>query len=429
MEVGEVRMKLTFYVEEPSMLKKVVYWLWGKGIYLFPLVLGLFHVVLFVIGYVLLVGAYAVESSRNWLEKVGNWLGIPYKRLEDSEWVSERLRNTLKSSGLCEIEKKEEVIDGKTKRIEQTVFPYTEISVDESNYYLMFQMIPGQTSDQWERKGDAFANALQGKLVGVKVENGWVEITVQHSMVKAAKYLKEDDKHSLVIGKGARGPIEWEFDTFPHMLVVGPTRQGKSTFMRSVFVQFPKDWDVRVLDGKAVEFSFLKQYGFETHVGYNWEEVFEGVWNEMNNRYKRMEEMGVVNYREMGLKPCFLVVDEYIAIAERLDKKGKEKLNQMVIDLSVKGAASGVFLVLMMQRPDSAFLPTVVRSNTLAKVVLGKGDSTTYEMMFENKDLKPLKRGNGYCQIGQEIEVFAYRNYSREEFERDLNRIRKREVV
>jgi hypothetical protein len=49
--------------------------------------------------------------------------------------------------------------------------------------------------------------------------------------------------------------------------------------------------------------------------------------------------------------------------------------------------------------------------------------------MFENKDLKPLKRGNGYCQIGQEIEVFAYRNYSREEFERDLNRIRKREVV
>jgi len=305
MEVGEIRMKLKFYVEDPSLLKKFVYWLWGKGLYLFPLLLGLVHEVLIVVGYVLLVGAYAVESSRNWLKKVGNWLGIPYKRLEDSEWISEQLRKTLKSSGLCEVEKKEEVIDGKTRRIEQTVFPYTEISVDESNYYLVFQMIPGQTSDQWERKGDAFANALQGKLVGLKVENGWVEITVQHSMVKAAKYLKEDDKHSLVIGRGARGLIEWEFDTFPHMLVVGPTRQGKSTFMRSIFVQFPVDWDVRVLDGKAVEFSFLKQYGFETYVGYNWEEVFEGVWNEMNNRYKRMEEVGVVNYREMGLKPCF----------------------------------------------------------------------------------------------------------------------------
>src|SRR5690606_31027055 len=95
-------------------------------------------------------------------------------------------------------------------------------------------------------------------------------------------------------------------------------------------------------------------------------------------------------------------------------------LNQMVIDISVKGAASGVFLVLMMQRPDAAFLPTVVRSNCLVKIVLGKGDAVTYEMMFEDRDIKPLKRGNGYCQIGQDLEVFAYANYSREEFERDL---------
>lgn len=422
-------MDLKFYVEEPSVLKKVAYWLWGKGIYLFPLVLGLIHEALIVVGYLGLIGVYMEENLRNGLKKVRNWMGIPYVRLKRSEWVSKQLRDVLRIANLCEVEKEEVVIDGKTKKREKVIFPYTEIRVDESNYYLLFQIIPGQLASQWEKKADAFAQALHGKLVGIKVENGWVELIVQHTMLKPRKYLKADDEHSLVIGMGATGPIVWEFDTFPHLMIIGPTRQGKSTFMRGLFVQFPKNWDVKVLDGKSVEFSFLKRYGFEVYTGYDWEGVFESTWKEMNARYKKMEEIGVNHYKQMNYKPCFLVVDEFLAIVESLGKQEKEKLFQMIIDISVKGGASGVFLVLIMQRPDSRFIPTVVRDNSLAKVVLGEASKTAYEMAFDNGDLKPLQRGNGYCQIGKEIQVFAYENYTREEFERDLARLRKKEAV
>jgi len=277
--------RLKFYAEEPSWVKRVMFWVWGKGMYLFPLSLVVISELLVVLVYLVLLALMSAESTRNWVKMVGNWFGKPYRKFKESRWVSERLRRVYYDNRLIT---KEVTVDR-----EMILYPYTEITKDESNYYLFIEMIPGQTEVGWESCKDAFANALHGKLVKFKVENGWIEIVIQYEMLKPQMYTKEDDEHVLVIGKGAMGPVEWEFDTFPHMLVVGPTRQGKSTFMRSIFVQFPKDWDVRVLDGKAVEFSFLKRYGFETHVGYDWEKVFEGVWEEMNNRYKKMEEMGV----------------------------------------------------------------------------------------------------------------------------------------
>ena len=112
MEVGEIRMKLKFYVEDPSLLKKFVYWLWGKGLYLFPLLLGLIDELLIVVGYVLLVVLMIVarvkESVGNRLKRIGEWLGSPLERLEESEEVSKRLREALKNRGLCEVEKEED---------------------------------------------------------------------------------------------------------------------------------------------------------------------------------------------------------------------------------------------------------------------------------------------------------------------------------
>jgi hypothetical protein len=37
---------------------------------------------------------------------------------------------------------------------------------------------------------------------------------------------------------------------------VGLTGTGKSTFVRNLLTQFPKDWILKIVDGKYVEFTF-----------------------------------------------------------------------------------------------------------------------------------------------------------------------------
>jgi len=86
--------------------------------------------------------------------------------------------------------------------------------------------------------------------------------------------------------------------------------------------------------------------------------------------------------------------------------------------------ASFVFLILITQRPDSEFLPTVVRDNLMCKVALGNGSDTALKMCFDEKakGLETLKGpGMGYCMVGgEEVRPFKFPFYSLKRFKEDL---------
>jgi DNA segregation ATPase FtsK/SpoIIIE-like protein len=128
------------------------------------------------------------------------------------------------------------------------------------------------------------------------------------------------------------------------------------------------------------------------------------------------------------MKPYFLLCDEFIFLVEEVstkkkqgeDQSDRDKLFAKLRDISLRGRAAGVFLILILQRPDSSFLPTVIRDNLMCKVVLG-GSETAFNMAFgsEYKGLANLDLGQGYCLL-DDIGTFSFPNYEQDEFMNDL---------
>lgn len=429
-----MKTKLKFYKKEPSHLKRACFLLFGYSLWLAPSLLSTVHPVLCGAAYLTLSGLLLNEKCREKIMGIHKVLSSINRRFRESKEVSRAIRETMENAGLAQVSKVEKIRDGE-RYIEDVVeYPATTIYKDDYNYYVSFEMLFGQTTRQWESRLDAFSNALRCDVVEYSVGRGLVEMTMQHSVIPATIPYKEDNEHYLTVGFGAGGKVNWGFDESPHMLLVGQTGTGKSTFLRSLLVQFRKDWILKIVDGKYVEFTFLEDLGYSVAVSK--EEFLQYVdkaQSEVDERFKLMKAKRKNNYRQLNMKPYFLLCDEFIFLVESLDaKKGKgekeserERLYRKLIDIALRGRAAGVFLILILQRPDASFIPTVIRDNLACKVVLG-GGGTALEMAFgpEHRDLPGLPKGCGYCSIDNgQIKNFSFANYDLDHFARDLREV------
>jgi hypothetical protein len=432
--------RVKFYVESPGLLPLVGRFAYGVSPWLAPAVLPYALVKNDVAG-VVSVGLYAGlayawygKESRKYLKKVHECFWGQFKNHLLARRLSKVIRETLENGGLVNRRKKEirKFWTGEVERVVEVVeFPGVEIRMDEVNYYLRFRMLPGQRAKDWEARVDAFAQALGATLVKSKIDKGIVEVVLQYRAIESSVVpLNESGARKIQLGMGSGGPVYWEFDGLPHMLVVGVAGAGKSTFLRCILAQMGKDWTVRIVDGKQVEFAGLARLGFD--VVYEKDDFLRYVdeaYDEMNRRYALMRQKGVNEYTEAGLKPYVLLVDEFISLVESTRSRAKkgegkserERLFETLNSIATKGRAAGIQMILVLHRPDAAFIPTLVRDNCACKVVL-RGSETAFEMAFgtENKRLTPLPKGQGYCQLGEEILTFSYPNYVMADFLRDM---------
>jgi len=198
--------------------------------------------------------------------------------------------------------------EGKEKMPEVIIYPATRMEEDESNVYLIIRMIPGQTKKEWEQKVDSIAQALGGRIVAAKIGEGEVRIQVNQAAWDAGEVLyKVDEEPYLNIGVEPGGVFKWWFNQYPHCLIVGLTGAGKSTFMRNLMIQFPRDWTVRILDGKRIEFSFMRRYGYDVETGGNaFVRYIREAREEMERRAKILEGKGLNEYvADPDMKPYF----------------------------------------------------------------------------------------------------------------------------
>lgn len=95
--------------------------------------------------------------------------------------------------------------------------------------------------------------------------------------------------------------------------------------------------------------------------------------------------------------PLILYFDELAAAVNFYDKKEAEVLRKKIANLLMLGRSFNVFLILVMQRPDAAYLPA--RENVNLVVALGNQSVQSKEMFFDSfkAEMPPdRKRGTGY---------------------------------
>ncbi|MCO5476059.1 FtsK/SpoIIIE domain-containing protein [Enterococcus gallinarum] len=206
--------------------------------------------------------------------------------------------------------------------------------------------------------------------------------------------------------------VRWAYNKAPHGLVIGGTGGGKTYFLMTLIYVLMPVATIDICDPKRSDLARLEALPiFEDHVFYGESIVscLVRVAEETRERYKKLRESSEFelgyDYTHFGLKPHFLVIDEWSAYYASLEQSKKKEAMKCLNQIALMGRQCGVFLLIGTQRPDTKYLDGAIRDNFGLRVTLGKVSKAGYKMIYENtlKSLfnKPVC-GRGYIDPGTE---------------------------
>ncbi|EGG59374.1 conserved domain protein [Enterococcus faecalis TX1467] len=122
------------------------------------------------------------------------------------------------------------------------------------------------------------------------------------------------------------------------------------------------------------------------------------------------------NYAYYGLKPKFIVVDEFAAFKAELanDYATDGDVDEYLTQLILKARQAGIFFIVAMQRPDGEFIKTALRDQFMFRMSVGRLSETGILMIFgdenKNKKFKYVEKvdglkvyGRGYVALGGSV--------------------------
>lgn len=201
----------------------------------------------------------------------------------------------------------------------------------------------------------------------------------------------------------------------PMALVTGGTGRGKTVLEHTLLTGIARrGWEVRVVDGKAIEFLGFRDYPNVSVVA-SWVEeqvaAIHGFYDLMRQRYTAIVKGEA---QEEDFDPVFLVIDEYRTFQEECNdwyqtvkRKGdpaKPPVFAKVGGVARLGRSSRCHLIIGLQRPDAEFLSGEMRDNFSMRMALGRISPEQSQMMWSNQftgvALPAKTRGRGFAVDG-----------------------------
>ena len=186
----------------------------------------------------------------------------------------------------------------------------------------------------------------------------------------------------IPIGTDQQGILFHDTDKFPHMIVAGLTRYGKTVFLKMFISTLthtqPKYVSFSLVDLKGgLAFSRFKNCKQVQMLATNPTEALstlKAVQKNMEQRMKVFQEKGYEDIKEAGYKDRhFIIVDEGAEIAskgetDQVIKKIKMECESIIADIARRGAGIGYRLIFCTQYPTADTLPRQVKQNANAKL-------------------------------------------------------------
>ena len=228
---------------------------------------------------------------------------------------------------------------------------------------------------------------VMGKAqVGIEIPNQEPAPVTLRSIMESREYkkLKEDADLPVALGKGTGGEnLALDLSKMPHLLIAGATGAGKSVALNAIVAgllmeRSPAELRMLLVDPKRVE---LTPYNGIPHllcpVIVEVDEVvgmLKGIINEMMNRYRQMEEIGVRNIEAYNKRmrddkmPFLLVVVDELA---DLMMTAAFDVEQSLCRLAQLGRATGIHLILATQRPSVDVVTGLIKANFPSRISFG----------------------------------------------------------
>lgn len=295
--------------------------------------------------------------------------------------------------------------EGKT--IEKIVLP--RVYVKRGKYQLLASFIleGNKFQDRFINLGATLEVMFNGDFRNKTFDNRFVTYEIAINRIASRINVSE----ATMTDKGLRlmKDVFWDYIAEPHLLIGGGTGGGKTVVLMTIVWALAKIGFVDLCDTKNADLAGLKSIPvFKGRVFTSKEDIIACLKDNvtfMEDRYEAIQnrtdyKIGK-NFSAYGLKPKFIVIDEWAAfIAKiendyRLQAEATEYLSQIVLE----GRQSGVFVIFAMQRPDGEYIKTALRDNFMKRLSVGHLEDTGYNMMFgdanRNKEFKKLDKING----------------------------------
>lgn len=244
-------------------------------------------------------------------------------------------------------------------------------------------------------------------LVGIEVPNQKAAYVTLKEMLKKKESKDHSSKLAVSLGIDVGGnPIIADIAKMPHVLIAGATGSGKSVglnaFLCSIlFRASPDEVKLILVDPKRVE---LTLYNNIPHlycpVIVDTSKVVSALkWavNEMNNRYKKLEEAGVKNIdsynnlaQETAMPKIVIVLDEFADIMLFAPSEVEESITR----LAQMSRAVGIHLVLATQRPSVNVITGLIKANIPTRIAFNVSSMMDSRVILDSAGAEKLL-GNG----------------------------------
>ena len=292
-----------------------------------------------------------------------------------------------------------------------TYFPKIYYRMKQGLLHIRVEITLGKYQEQLLNLEKKLESGLYCELTDKELKDSYVEYTLLYDTI-AGRISIED-----VQAKDGRlrlmENVWWEYDKLPHMLIAGGTGGGKTYFILTLIEALLRTNAVLfVLDPKNADLADLGTV--MPNVFHTKEEMIDCVNAFYEGMVQRSEEMKQhpnyktgENYAYLGLPPCFLIFDEYVAFFEMLGTKESVSLLSQLKKIVMLGRQAGYFLIVACQRPDAKYFSDGIRDNFNFRVGLGRISELGYGMLFGSDVKKQFfqKRikGRGYCDVGTSV--------------------------
>jgi DNA segregation ATPase FtsK/SpoIIIE, S-DNA-T family len=186
----------------------------------------------------------------------------------------------------------------------------------------------------------------------------------------------------IPVGKNHQGVLYHNFDHYPHMLVGGVTRFGKTVFMKEAFhtlmMNQPDDVEFYILDLKAgLEFYKYKAFPQVKEVACDVFEATETLMNiteELKRKELQFRDKGYTNILDTPIKKrTFIIVDEGAELSPNIVKSKEAKrcaefCQRALSEIARIGGAVGMRLIYATQYPTKEAVPMQVKMNIVARM-------------------------------------------------------------
>ncbi|NCN87265.1 MAG: DNA translocase FtsK [Candidatus Pacebacteria bacterium] len=269
-------------------------------------------------------------------------------------------------------------------------------------------------------------------LVGIEVANQSAQYVTLRKMLASPKMKSHKSKLAVALGIDVAGqPVVADIAKMPHVLIAGATGSGKSvcvnTFLCSIlFRSSPSEVKFILVDPKRVELTAYNNIPhLMTPVIVDPKKVVSALkWaaNEMDNRYKKLAEVGVKNIESYNDLAGFVAMSSIVIVIDELADImlfSPKEVEDSITRIAQMARAVGIHLVLATQRPSVDVITGLIKANVPTRIafnvssmmdsrvildspgaekMLGKGD-----MLYVPPDQAKPSRVQGTFVSDQEI--------------------------